>query len=73
MVGTAQARLCPPYELTPGQLRTDTGAVVVVEEARAAAFVPPQGFEGLDDDTEFVFLRNPLGGQSQRVARMRAR
>ena len=36
------------------------GALVVVEEAKAAAFVAPDGFEELErrayDDTEFVFL-----------------
>src|SRR5207245_10323365 len=38
------------------------GALLVVEEAEAAAFVVPHGFEELErrtyDDTEFVFLRN---------------
>jgi 16S rRNA (guanine966-N2)-methyltransferase len=37
------------------------GALVVVEEATAAEFVAPEGFEELErrayDDTEFVFLR----------------
>jgi 16S rRNA (guanine966-N2)-methyltransferase len=37
------------------------GALLVVEEARAAAFKAPDGFEELErrsyDDTEFVFLR----------------
>ncbi len=37
------------------------GALVVVEEATAAAFKAPEGFEELErrvyDDTEFVFLR----------------
>ena len=37
------------------------GALLVVEEAKAAAFVAPEGFEELErrayDDTEFVFLR----------------
>src|SRR3954471_13449286 len=37
------------------------GALLVVEEAKAAAFVTPEGFEELErrayDDTEFVFLR----------------
>jgi len=37
------------------------GALLVVEEAKAAAFAPPGGFEELErrayDDTEFVFLR----------------
>jgi 16S rRNA (guanine966-N2)-methyltransferase len=39
------------------------GALLVVEEAKAAAFVVPEAFEELErrayDDTEFVFLRNP--------------
>jgi 16S rRNA (guanine966-N2)-methyltransferase len=39
------------------------GALLVVEEARAASFVAPDGFEELErrvyDDTEFVFLRSP--------------
>jgi 16S rRNA (guanine966-N2)-methyltransferase len=38
-------------------------ALLVVEEAKAAAFVSPEGFDELErrvyDDTEFVFLRNP--------------
>jgi 16S rRNA (guanine966-N2)-methyltransferase len=38
-------------------------ALVVVEEAKAAGFLPPNGFEELErrdyDDTEFVFLRSP--------------
>jgi 16S rRNA (guanine966-N2)-methyltransferase len=37
------------------------GALVVVEEAKAAAFAAPEGFEELErrvyDDTEFTFLR----------------
>ena len=37
------------------------GALLVVEEAKAAEFAPPEGFEELErrvyDDTEFVFLR----------------
>jgi 16S rRNA (guanine966-N2)-methyltransferase len=37
------------------------GAMLVVEEAKAAAFAAPEGFEELErrayDDTEFVFLR----------------
>src|SRR5215217_1147200 len=37
------------------------GALLVVEEAKAAAFAAPDGFEELErrayDDTEFVFLR----------------
>ena len=39
------------------------GALLVVEEARAAGFAAPDGFEELErrtyDDTEFVFLRIP--------------
>jgi 16S rRNA (guanine966-N2)-methyltransferase len=39
------------------------GALLVVEEAKAAALVAPEGFEELErrayDDTEFVFLRAP--------------
>ena len=38
------------------------GALVVVEEAKAAAFTAPEGFEELErrdyDDTEFVFLKS---------------
>ena len=38
------------------------GALLVVEEAKAAAFKPPDGFEELErrayDDTEFVFLKS---------------
>jgi 16S rRNA (guanine966-N2)-methyltransferase len=38
------------------------GALVVVEEAKAAQFAAPEGFEELErrvyDDTEFVFLRS---------------
>ncbi|MCP1972530.1 16S rRNA (guanine(966)-N(2))-methyltransferase RsmD [Bradyrhizobium elkanii] len=38
------------------------GALLVVEEAKAAAFAAPAGFEELErrayDDTEFVFLRS---------------
>jgi 16S rRNA (guanine966-N2)-methyltransferase len=37
------------------------GALLVVEEAKAAAFAAPEGFAELErrvyDDTEFVFLR----------------
>jgi len=37
------------------------GALLIVEEAKAAGFVTPEGFEELErrayDDTEFVFLR----------------
>src|SRR2546423_8024172 len=39
------------------------GALLVVEEAKAAAFAAPVGFDELErrayDDTEFVFLRGP--------------
>ncbi|MDA9501721.1 16S rRNA (guanine(966)-N(2))-methyltransferase RsmD [Bradyrhizobium sp. CCBAU 11357] len=39
------------------------GALLVVEEAKAAQFTTPEGFEELErrayDDTEFVFLRRP--------------
>ena len=41
------------------------GALLVVEEAKAAAFAAPDGFEELErrayDDTEFVFLRRSVG------------
>ena len=41
-----------------------SGALLVVEEAKAAAFAAPDGFEELErrayDDTEFVFLRASL-------------
>jgi 16S rRNA (guanine966-N2)-methyltransferase len=64
------AFLDPPYgrglaELAVASLR-DGGwltadALLVVEEARAAAFAAPDGFEQVErrayDDTEFVFLR----------------
>lgn len=37
------------------------GALIVVEEAKAANFSPPHGFEDIErrvyDDTEFIFLR----------------
>jgi 16S rRNA (guanine966-N2)-methyltransferase len=37
------------------------GALLVVEEAKAAQFVTPEGYEELErrpyDDTEFVFLK----------------
>jgi 16S rRNA (guanine966-N2)-methyltransferase len=40
------------------------GALLVVEEAKAAAFTAPAGFEELErrayDDTEFVFLREKV-------------
>ena len=43
------------------QGRTTPGALLVVEEAKAAGFAVPNGFEELErrayDDTEFVFLR----------------
>jgi len=39
------------------------GALLVVEEAKSAAFAAPEGFAELErrvyDDTEFVLLRNP--------------
>src|SRR5437667_8802323 len=66
----ALAFLDPPYgkglaELALVSLRDGgwltPGALVVVEEAKAAAFAAPEGFEELErrayDDTEFVFLR----------------
>jgi 16S rRNA (guanine966-N2)-methyltransferase len=62
--------LDPPYrmklaEKALGSLRDGgwltPGATLVVEEAKMAAFAPPEGFEELErrayDDTEFVFLR----------------
>ena len=64
------AFLDPPYgkglaEIALASLRDGgwlaPGALVVVEEAKAAGFAPPAGFEELErrtyDDTEFVFLR----------------
>jgi 16S rRNA (guanine966-N2)-methyltransferase len=43
------------------------GALVVVEEAKAAALAAPQGFEELErrayDDTELVFLRRSMANQ----------
>ena len=40
------------------------GALLVVEEAKAASFAVPDGFEELErrayDDTEFVFLREKV-------------
>ncbi|WP_024507598.1 16S rRNA (guanine(966)-N(2))-methyltransferase RsmD [Bradyrhizobium sp. ARR65] len=66
----ALAFLDPPYgkgmaEKALGSLRDGawltSGALVVVEEAKAAGFAAPDGFEELErrayDDTEFVFLR----------------
>jgi 16S rRNA (guanine966-N2)-methyltransferase len=66
----ALAFLDPPYgkglaEKSLASLRDGgwlvASALVVVEEAKAAAFVAPEGFEELErrayDDTEFVFLR----------------
>jgi 16S rRNA (guanine966-N2)-methyltransferase len=63
--------LDPPYrmklaEKALGCLRDGgwlpPGAMLVVEEAKAAGFVAPEGFEELErrayDDTEFVFLRS---------------
>src|ERR1700687_5583241 len=48
------------------------GALLVVEEAKAAAFAAPDGFKELErrgyDDTQFVFLRSALwGGLVQRM------
>src|SRR6478752_6892290 len=66
----ALAFLDPPYgkglaEKSLASLRDGgwltPGALLVVEEAKAAAFTAPEGFEELErrayDDTEFVFLR----------------
>ena len=66
----ALAFLDPPYgkglaEKSLASLRAGgwlvPDALVVVEEAKAAGFVAPEGFEELEqrayDDTEFVFLR----------------
>jgi 16S rRNA (guanine966-N2)-methyltransferase len=43
-------------------------ALLVVEEAKAAEFAAPDGFEELErrayDDTEFTFLRQSLNAQS---------
>src|SRR6201989_1285470 len=63
--------LDPPYgkrlaEKALGSLRDGewltAGAMLVVEEAKAAGFAAPGGFEELErrayDDTEFVFLRS---------------
>src|SRR6195952_5032296 len=51
---TALASLRDGGWLTPG-------ALLVVEEAKSAAFAPPEGFKELErrayDDTKFVFLR----------------
>ena len=62
--------LDPPYRMKLAEKALDSlrdggwltaGAMLVVEEATAAAFVTPQGFEELErreyDDTEFTFLR----------------
>ena len=66
------AFLDPPYgkglaEKSLASLRDGgwltSGALVVVEEAKVAAFAAPEGFEEQErrayDDTEFVFLRTP--------------
>ena len=54
----AEKALC---SLRDGGWLTD-GALLVVEEAKAAEFAAPEGFEELErrsyDDTEFVFLRS---------------
>jgi 16S rRNA (guanine966-N2)-methyltransferase len=70
MVPFSLAFLDPPYgkglaEKSLASLRDGgwlvPGALVVVEEAKAAAFAVPEGFEELErrayDETEFVFLR----------------
>ena len=52
------------------------GALLVVEEAKAAAFAAPDGFEELErrayDDTEFVFLRALLSSVRVRQSAARA-
>jgi 16S rRNA (guanine966-N2)-methyltransferase len=72
--------LDPPYtkklaekalaSLRDGGWLTPT-ALLVVEEAKAAEFVVPQGFEELErrayDDTEFTFLRQSLNAQSPKA------
>jgi 16S rRNA (guanine966-N2)-methyltransferase len=68
----ALAFLDPPYgkglaEKSLASLRDGgwlvPGALIVVEEAKAAQFVTPAGYEELErrgyDDTEFVFLKKP--------------
>src|SRR6478609_2751604 len=68
----ALAFLDPPYgrglgEKALASLRDGgwltPGALLVVEESKAANFAVPEGFEELErrayDDTEFVFLRKP--------------
>src|SRR5437868_8961179 len=63
--------LDPPYRMTLAEkalvsLRDSgwlaAGALAVVEEAKAAQFAAPEGFDELErrvyDDTEFVFLRS---------------
>jgi 16S rRNA (guanine966-N2)-methyltransferase len=66
--------LDPPYRMGLGEkaciaLREGgwltPGALLVVEEAEAAEFATPEGFEALErrayDDTEFTFLREGAG------------
>jgi 16S rRNA (guanine966-N2)-methyltransferase len=74
--------LDPPYakklaeqalaSLRDGGWLTPT-ALLVVEEAKAAEFVVPEGFEELErrvyDDTEFTFLRRSLNPQSPKQGR----
>jgi 16S rRNA (guanine966-N2)-methyltransferase len=63
--------LDPPYRMQLGEkalasLRDggwlSSGALLLIEEAKAAEFAAPEGFEQLErriyDDTELVFLRN---------------
>src|SRR3954471_11840144 len=63
--------LDPPYRMQLAQKALDSlrqggwltsKALLVVEEAKAASFTAPEGFEELErrayDDTEFVFLRS---------------
>ena len=63
---TFQAEIAEWRQKREAGLRRDggwltSGALLVVEEARAAAFKAPEGFEELErrayDDTEFVILR----------------
>ena len=66
------AFLDPPYRMKLAEKAVESlrdgrwltpGALLVVEEAKAAGFVVPDGFEELErrayDDTEFTFLRAP--------------
>ena len=60
MTPEQNVRLAPYTSLRVGGWLTP-GALLVVEEAKVAAFAAPEGFEELErrayDDTEFVFLR----------------